>query len=402
MTARGDAPAVSIVVPNLDGARFLGPCLDSLARLDYPSDHVEVIVVDNGSTDDSRSVAERSPLNVRWEQLDTNRGFAGASDHGARTASSDLVAFLNNDMVVEPGWLTAMVDAHRRATGPSCVAGMILDRSGDHVDFAGSLLNFHGFGDQPGFGRALDEVDPTTDPLPFPCGGSMLLAREVYLDAGGFDTEFFAYFEDVDLGWRLNVLGIPTVLAPAARVRHHHHGTSRRMAPEQKTLLLERNALRSIVRNVGDEHVHRVLAGAVMLLVARALDESGSSRARYAPFARRVGSERVPASSLARLHAVVDLMYALPELLAARADVQSKRERPDQDVFRTFGAATRPIGSTSEEYDQLMAIVTERLGIDDLFAVASASNASSGRRIGGPGRRRRSGFVRRVYRKLRR
>ena len=99
----------------------------------------------------------------------------------------------------------------------------------------------------------------------------MLIARDAYLDAGGFDRDFFAYFEDVDLGWRLSLLGYRTVLAPAAVTYHRLHGTAGRIAFAQRLRLYERNALAMIYKNYEDESLRRVLPAAIALSLLRGL-----------------------------------------------------------------------------------------------------------------------------------
>src|SRR5262249_35637960 len=103
-------PSVAIVVPNWNGAGHLPDCLDALRNLDYPPDLVSVVVVDNGSTDGSRAVVEDGYSEVRLVTLAANEGFAAACNAGARAVEADCLAFINNDMRVEPTWLRALVD----------------------------------------------------------------------------------------------------------------------------------------------------------------------------------------------------------------------------------------------------------------------------------------------------
>src|SRR5262249_47280094 len=157
-------------------------------------------------------------------------------------SSSECLALLNTDMAVEPDWLTELVSAYVPDEGYRCVAGVILDWSGERLDFADGVVNYYGFGEQVGFDRPLPDVAiPAGRELLFACGGSMLVQREAYLAVGGFDPEYFAYFEDVDLGWRLWLAGHRVRLAARARVRHRHHGTSGGMPSYQRRLLYERN-----------------------------------------------------------------------------------------------------------------------------------------------------------------
>src|SRR5438552_2972758 len=98
-------PYVSVVIPNFNGLEHLDDCLTSLGRLDYTADRYEVLVVDNASTDGSAAFVRKRFPSVRFLELTENRGFAAACNRGAHNARGTVVAFLNNDMRVEPSWL---------------------------------------------------------------------------------------------------------------------------------------------------------------------------------------------------------------------------------------------------------------------------------------------------------
>lgn len=319
------------------------------------------MVVDNASTDASAQVAEAH--GASFLPLDHNAGFAGAINAGVRAAASPLVALLNNDMVVDARWLAELVDAWQD-TGAPCIGGAILDWTGEHIDFGGGVVNFHGFGDQPAFGDRADGLDDAVRVgEPFACGGSMLVERELFLECGGLDDTYFAYFEDVDFGWRLNVQGHDVAFTPKSRCMHRHHGTSWRMAPAQRQLLLERNALLTLMKNVDEHNLHRLLGPALMLLVGRVLDRSRSERRSYDPFARTAGSERVSANAIAGLHAIGDVIADLPAILDRRRPIQAQRKRTDEEVIARMGAWLQPIGVTSDPYRaafaNVLALVTD-------------------------------------------
>src|SRR2546423_11570043 len=135
-------PSVAVVMPNWNGAAHLPHCLDSLEAVDYPRDRVEVLVVDNGSTDGSRELLRRRYPSIRVVELAENDGFAGACNAGAEAVSADCIAFLNNDMRVDAGWLRALVDAYEPAPGYVWVAGVIQSWDGSGPDFPGAWATF--------------------------------------------------------------------------------------------------------------------------------------------------------------------------------------------------------------------------------------------------------------------
>src|SRR5919201_3979111 len=211
-------PSVALVVPTHNGSRFLPECLDSVATFDYPRELLDPIVVDNGSSDETPELLHSRYPWVRVLRQARNLGFAEAVDVAARASEADCLAVANDDMRFDAAWLRELVAAYDPAAGYSCVGGLILDITGEHVDFADGYINFDGSAGQIGYGSPLAEVAIVDGrDLPFACGGSMLVDRALFLELGGFDPAFFAYFEDVDFGWRLWLAGHKVRLAARAR-----------------------------------------------------------------------------------------------------------------------------------------------------------------------------------------
>jgi GT2 family glycosyltransferase len=340
-------PTVTLIIANLNGEQHLRPCLDSVAALDYDRDRLDVVVVDNASTDGSRAlVADRYPW-VRVLPQEANLGFAEAVNVAAADSSAECIALMNNDMRLDPAWLRALVDAHAPEDGYPCVAGLILDWEGERIDFAQGFVNFHGAGGQDRFGHSRDQVDVEDGlELLFACGGSMLVTRRLFLDLGGFDAAFFAYFEDVDLGWRLWIAGHKVRLAAGAVSFHRHAGTGGTLAPGRRTLIFERNWLLMLIKNVDEPHVWRLLSAALLLLNQRALLDT--------------------AARSARLEAVAEVVDDLDAILERRRLVQASRRRSDSEVFRLFDRPFAPVQDDAP-YLEAMVRVSQALGLADLF-----------------------------------
>jgi GT2 family glycosyltransferase len=263
-------PSVSVVVLNWNGRDFLDTCLRSLAALEYPADKLELILCDNGSTDGSVEYVRAVHPRFRVVALDRNHGFAEGNDLAAAEATGEWVGFLNNDMEVPPDWLRAMLRPLEKRPQLACVASRVMNRDGSLIDFIGGGVNFQGHGLQLDHDAAASPHD-VERPLLFACGGAMLVRRELFLEIGGFDPAYFAFFEDVDLGWRLNLLGHDVWYCPAASVRHRHHGTASRLPAHQLRVLSERNALYTIYKNYDGKNLATVLPVALMLLNEKAL-----------------------------------------------------------------------------------------------------------------------------------
>jgi GT2 family glycosyltransferase len=273
-------PSVSIVVLNWNGKGHLADCLASLLALDYPESKLQIILCDNGSTDGSADFVRRTFPKVTLLTLDHNYGFAEGNNRAAREAGGEWVGFLNNDMRVEPTWLNDLIAPLPDHPQAVCLASRIMNWNGSAVDFVGGGVNFQGHGFQVDVGKPTSSQD-TPRRLLFACGGAMLVRRDLFLEVGGFDRDFFAFFEDVDLGWRLNLLGHDVWYSPAATAYHRHHGTASRIDSHQLRVLYERNALAMIYKCFDDDNLAAALPTALLLQNERALSVSGLNRRSF-------------------------------------------------------------------------------------------------------------------------
>jgi GT2 family glycosyltransferase len=268
------------VVLNWNGKQHLQSCLDSLLALDYPKSELEIILCDNGSSDGSVDFVKERFNSVRVIALDRNYGFAEGNNRAARVVAGEWVAFLNNDMRVEPSWIKDMLSATAEHPDAVCLSSRILGWDGSVIDFAGGGVNYQGHGFQIDIGKPPSKSDASRRLL-FACGGAMLIKKDIFLDVGGFDEQFFAFFEDVDLGWRLNLLGYDVWYVPRATALHRHHGTAGRIDSHKLQVLYERNALAMIYKCFDDKNLAAALPAALLLLNERALLQSGLDRGKF-------------------------------------------------------------------------------------------------------------------------
>lgn len=217
-------PLLSIIIPNWNGARFLPTCLDSLARQTYTS--LEVILVDNASGDESLLLArERYPW-VRVLALKTNAGFTGACNAGLRAATGEFLALLNNDTEVDAGWAAAVVEAFSHDARIGSVASkMLLFDKRDHFHTAGDYFTTNGrAGNRGVWQRDVGQYDDEAYVFSA-CGGSAVYRRAMLDEVGLLDDDFFFSGEDVDLGWRAQLIGWRCLYTPRAIVYHHLSAT---------------------------------------------------------------------------------------------------------------------------------------------------------------------------------
>src|SRR5256885_16311558 len=125
---------VSIIILNYNGRKHLEACLSSLQDLEFPKQQLEIIVVDNGSTDGSLGLVKARFPGVVLVQNETNLGFSKAANMGAERARGEYVAFLNNDMRVGKNWLSVLLETARAGEGLACVGSTVLNLDGTASD----------------------------------------------------------------------------------------------------------------------------------------------------------------------------------------------------------------------------------------------------------------------------
>ena len=171
----------------------------------------------------------------------------------------------------------------------------------------------------------------------------MLVDRAIFLDVGGFDEDYFIYYEDSDLGWRLWILGHTVVFAPDAVVRHRHHGTMSAFSEHRKHVLYKRNALSSVIKNYEDANLGRVLSATLAGTVAGVVETLASSGSLdLADYDIRRGGATASRPPVVDRHqagtlvAVEEVVRSLPRLLEKRSAIQARRRRSDAEVAELF------------------------------------------------------------------
>ncbi len=273
----------SVIVVTHAGVARLGDGLASLARYGGRSD-IEVILVDNGSSDGCAETARREYPWARTVRSERNIGFTGGVRLGADIAQGEILVFLNDDASAEEGFVEhhlETLEAHPRA---AATGGRLVTWDGTRHDFLRGRVTFDVHAFQIGQGWPVGQVDPpeTGEPLPFACGGNMAVRRRDWDSADGFDPELFAYFEDVEFGWRLWAMDRSVVAAPEAVARHRGSATSSAMVDFRRGVLFERNALR-IFHTCADNELRGALGGAVYATFLHRMVAYATSRPEWAP-----------------------------------------------------------------------------------------------------------------------
>ncbi len=222
---------ISIVILNWNGSGFLKRFLPSVVA--NSKGNVEIIVADNGSTDDSKFVVETLFPEVIYQQLDRNYGFAEGYNKALSYWNSDYFLLLNSDVEVTNGWLEPMLRIMESNSDIGICQPKILslDRPNE-FEYAGAA---GGFIDRYGFpfcrGRILQEVENDQGqynqsiPVSWASGACMMVRSDVWKSCGGFDADFWAHMEEIDLCWRAQHLGLKIYVCPDSVVYHVGGGT---------------------------------------------------------------------------------------------------------------------------------------------------------------------------------
>jgi GT2 family glycosyltransferase len=209
-------PAVSVIVVTYEAGPTLGCCLAALEAQSFRD--FELILVDNASKDRAARAAARSA--TRLIENAENLGFAAAVNQGARAARGRWLVLLNPDAYAEPDWLArllAAAEAHPKVR--AFTSRQLMAAEPGRLDGLGDVMAAPGFPFRGGYGRP-DPGDAQLGEVFSPCGGAMMVDRDLFLALGGFDERLFCYCEDVDFGYRLQLAGEKTLVVPDAVVRH--------------------------------------------------------------------------------------------------------------------------------------------------------------------------------------
>ncbi|HYX44116.1 MAG TPA: glycosyltransferase family 2 protein, partial [Acidimicrobiales bacterium] len=359
-----------MVVVNYRGAPDTIECLRSLADGTWPRDRLEVIVVDNASGDASVEHIRAATPSAAVVESAVNVGFAGGCNLGAGRATGEYLALLNNDARPHADWIAAAVAAFEHQPSVAAVASRVLDWEGRTIDFVDASMTWFGMG----YKREVGRPDPGADDEPrdvlFATGSAMFVRTDVWRAVGGFDDRYFMFYEDVDLGWRLNLLGHRVRYVPSSVAYHRHHASMRSYGSWREHYLLERNALFTLYKNYGDELLAKVLPGALALAVRRGVAR-GFDDARALDLAAGAVPDEPPTAEVSRetlagAYAVHDFVEQLPGLHADRLRIQAARRRRDGELLPLFRDPLEPAFADAGFLATYRA-VTEAFGIADAF-----------------------------------
>jgi N-acetylglucosaminyl-diphospho-decaprenol L-rhamnosyltransferase len=263
----------------------------------------ELVVVDNASGDGTAEAARSAAARTRVLEQDRNLGFAGACNAGVAASSAPLVLLLNPDAVVAPGCIDALRAAATERRDWAAWQALVTLPGGAEINTSGGVTHFLGMGWAGRCGQPVEAAPAEPSEVSFASGAALMVRREDWERAGGFDERYFMYGEDLDLSLRLWLAGRKVGMVPAARVEHEYEFDK----GVRKWFLLERNRWWTVLSDY---------PAALLALLAPALL---AFELVLLPVAARGGW------LAQKLRAQAAVARELPAILARRRDAQARR-----------------------------------------------------------------------------
>lgn len=241
---------VIVIIAAYNGGQYWSELMPGLTAEYYPDFDVEILVVDNDSSDDTVAYLQEHFSSVKLIVNQKNLGFVGANNIGyqyARQAKADYIYLLNQDTVIRPGWLQPLYDFARQHKFGSLQSKLLLWPDTSRINTVGNVIHFLGFGYGAGSGQP-DRPDLEIKKINYASGAGVFLSMRVLADLAHtalFDETLFMYLEDLDLGWSLNLLGYDHYLVPDSIV-YHKYSFDRSM---KNYYWFERNRLWIMLKN---------------------------------------------------------------------------------------------------------------------------------------------------------
>lgn len=305
---------VSIIIVVYNGIAYLEKCLGSVWR-EINRAESEIIIIDNCSTDGSADFIQDRYPDVILIRNETNRGFAPACNQGAKQAQGQYLVFLNQDTEVLPGWLSGLLEPleQDKSVGLTTSKLLLMSRR-DKINSCGQDIHYTGLNFSRGF---LDDANQfaRSEVVGAVCGASFAIRKDVWEELGGFDEDFFMYFEETDLSWRAQLAGYQCLYVPASVAYHDYHHSRPHFS---RLYYSKRNRYILLLKNWRLPTLFLLLPG---IILAEIVDWGYT--ALMGPYALR-----------AKISAYRWILTHLPKVRKVHREVQEKRKVPDRVILR--------------------------------------------------------------------
>lgn len=335
----GENPLISVVLLNWNGIKVLDRCLGSLTAQTYSP--LEIIVVDNASTDGSVGLIKKRFPAVRLVVNERNLGFGGGNNVGIRASQGKYIMMLNNDTRLDPKCIEELKRSIEKDDKyGACASKILLEYEENLIDAAGIVVCPDGLSIGRGRLEKGDQFDEEVEVF-FASDCACLYRREMLEDIGLYDEDFFAYADETDMGWRAQLAGWKCIYNPQAVVYHFHSASSGNYSPF-KAFLVERNRIWVAVKSFP---ISLIIFGQFYTFWRYVLQA-------YGAFSGKGAAGRFT-TDFSKMHLVKILMKVyisfwrqLPLMLRKRRAVQKKKRISNREVYRLireFGISAKEI-----------------------------------------------------------
>jgi GT2 family glycosyltransferase len=324
---KSDSPLISVVILNWNGQQVVEKCLKSLQEQTHSP--LELIVVDNGSTDGSAELVKKGFPDVKLIVNKNNLGFGGGNNVGIKASQGRYIMMLNNDTRLDPHCIEEL----RRCIEESdqygaCASKILLEYEDNLIDAAGIVVCPDGLS----IGRGRLEKGNTYDEeaeVFFASDCACLYRREMLEDIGLYDEDFFAYADETDMGWRAQLAGWKCIYNPKAVVYHFHSASAGTYSPF-KAYLVERNRIWVAIKSFP---ISLLLFGQFYTFWRYVLQAYGAFSGKGA--AGRFTSDFSKTELIKILIKVyLSIWKSLPLMLRKRRAIQKRKRIANKEVYR--------------------------------------------------------------------
>ena len=251
----------SIIILNYNGTNFLKDCIDSIVRETHSP--YEIIVVDNNSPDNSGEIFSKKYPEIKFILNEENVGVPEGLNIGIRNAVGEFVVLLNNDLIVMSNWLDNFFKAYEK-TGVALYQPKSLKfKDPTILDGTGCMINIFGFGFARDKGLKDEGKYDKQEEISYASGTCMFAPTKIFDEIGLFDSTFFAYHEELDLGWRARIFGYSSYYVPETII--HHHGSVHWKWSPQVFYFLERNRWLVLLKNYSTKTLVKLLPSLIII-----------------------------------------------------------------------------------------------------------------------------------------
>lgn len=251
----------SIIILNYNGTNYLKDCIDSIIRETHS--HYEIIVVDNNSPDNSGKIFSKKYPEIKFILNEQNVGVPEGLNIGIRNAAGEFVVLLNNDLVVMPNWLDNFFKAYEKTGDALYQPKSLKIKDPTILDGTGCMINIFGFGFARDKGLKDEGKYNKQEEISYASGTCMFAPQKIFDEIGLFDPTFFAYHEELDLGWRARLFGYSSYYVPETII--HHHGSAHWKWSPQVFYFLERNRWLVLLKNYSTKTLLKLLPSLIII-----------------------------------------------------------------------------------------------------------------------------------------